>query len=1558
MSQSLDDLSLHERLRLLSLARAGNLTRARSAPELAGPVGRVERPASIPLSFAQERLWFLDRLSPEAGAAYHIGGALRLNGPLRVEALQWSLNRIVERHEALRTVFVSESGRARQEVLARCELTLMCKDLSGEAQRETLILAEAQDERSARFDLSRGPLIRARLLKLSDSEHVLLLTLHHIVSDGWSLGVLWRELSELYGSRVEGRTSTLPELPVQYVDYVLWQRQWLQGELLERQLGYWRRQLENAPVCLSLPSDRPRPALQSYRGGTLDVHLGEQLTARLRELSQRHGMTLFMTLYAGLAVLLWRLSAEDDVVVGTPVANRHSAEIEGLIGLFVNTLALRLRLRADQTVAELLQQVKRTTLEGYMHQETPFEQVVDELKPHRSLSHNPIVQVMFSLQNTPQGSLRLGDAKPGAQAQEIAAGAQFDLSLLLQETAREIVGGLSYATDLFDRDTVSRWMEYYEQILWGLVNCESARVGQLSLLPQRERARILREFSAQSVEYLVDRCLHELFEEQVRRTPDAVAVICEDQSLTYDQLNGRANQLAHVLRSQGVGPDQRVGLCVERGLGMLIGLLGILKSDAAYVPLDVAYPAERQSYILKDARPEVLVVGSGQAELAHQAQALGVKVVELHDARIKKQSTVNPDCQDRADRARRLAYIIYTSGSTGDPKGVMVEHAQVVRLFAATRGWFEFAASDVWTLFHSVAFDFSVWELWGALLHGGRVVVVTPAQAQDAERFYELVCAEGVTMLSQTPSAFRQLIQAGERSRRHAALRFVVFGGEALEVGMLRGWYACHEEDGPRLVNMYGITETTVHVTYQELREQHLEYGGSPIGRGIPDLELYLLDEFAEPVPVGVVGELYVGGAGVARGYLNRADLTARRFVPDGFGTKPGGRLYRTGDLARWKRDGSLEYVGRNDEQVKIRGYRIELGEIEAHLQRHAEVSAAVVTVRENNSGDKKLIAYVTLRAQSGTAGPGVNAESLRAWLKERLPSYMVPAAYVTLESIPMTQHGKVDKKRLPAPDDRAFSAREYEEPRGATEMTLADIWKELLDVPRVGRHDNFFELGGHSLLAVQLVSRIRERLNRDSTLRAVFEHPTLADLAGALLVARSLESVTVERADRGKLLPMSWQQERAVFPHLFSWPSRFNNIRDVRARLRGPFEVEILRRALDTMLERHEILRTQYVWTEQERGQRISPHKSFPLQVFDLAHLPAEQQESEVTRIQEADADEQFNLRAGPLGRAVVIHLSNESHVFLATLHRSVTDPWSTRIFSRELQTLYAAYLNNKPNPLEPLTIQYADYAAFQQSRMTGEFLDEKLSFWREHLRGVPRTLALPVDRPRTAEWATEGLGLPIHVEPGVTDGLHALCKDQGVTLFMVMFAAVAIMLSRVSGQRDFVILVATANRGLRDSERLMGSFVSSIPVRVRLEDHLSIAAVLRHVKETTAACFTHEDLPTPMILETAEDPETSPDPVEVQVVFTLLRGEPDTAELPGVVKSEQPSVITGGARIDLSFVLAEFEGAVFGEALYASFLFDRERVEGWLRLLRGILIQMGQDSRCTLERLYRLLD
>ena len=1055
--------------------------------------------AELPLSYAQQRLWFLDQLQPNS-SLYNIPIALRLVGTLNQAALAQSLEEIIHRHEALRTNFITVDGTPRQVIQTATNWTVSVvnfRHLSTSAQ-EIAAQQLAQKQAIQSFDLASEVLIRVTLVVLSETEHLLNVCMHHIVSDGWSMGVFVAELAALYNAYSIGLPSLpdatripLTPLPIQYADFAIWQRNWLVEDVLQSQLSYWQQQLKDAPALLVLPTDRPRPAVQTFVGAYQDFALSVELTQGLMQLSQQQDCTLFMTLLAAFDVLLYRYTGTEDILVGSPIANRDRSEIEGLIGFFVNTLVMRSNLSENPSFAELLTRVRSMALSAYAHQNLPLEMLVEALQPERDLSHTPLFQVMFALQNPYLSEVELSGLSISLLPIE-GATAKFDLTLAMENTGNGLIGVWEYNTDLFDASTIERMTGHFLTLLSSIVANPLEQISQLPLLTEPEKQQLLIEWNHTQVDYPVDQCIHQLFEQQVRRTPDAVAVVFEEQQLTYHELNCRANQLAHYLQSLGVGADVLVGICVERSWEMIVGLLGILKAGGAYVPLDPEYPPERLSFILTDTQVKVLLT---QQQLVNKLPAHTAQLVCLDTdlEKITQNSNSNPV---NTATSLNLAYVIYTSGSTGQPKGVLVNHHHVTRLFAATNSWYKFNSQDVWTMFHSYAFDFSVWEMWGALLYGGRLVVVPYLLTRSPESFYKLLSQEQVTILNQTPSAFRQLIQAEQSiGMSNLNLRLVIFGGEALELESLQPWFERHGDQKPQLVNMYGITETTVHVTYRPLSLDDLNRTASVIGRPIPDLQVYVLDQHLQPVPIGVPGEMYVGGEGVTRGYLHRDELTGQRFISNPFQRSKGGeRLYRTGDLARYLPNGELEYLGRIDQQVKIRGFRIELGEIEGLLAQHPAVWESVVVVREDEPGNKRLVAYVV----SQVAQAPTTAE-LRSFLKEKLPDYMIPNAIVILESLPLTSNGKIDRRSLPVPESRTGIEESLVAPRTPVEEKLAQIWAKVLRVEQVGIHDNFFELGGHSLLATQLVSRIRTSFKVELPLRSLFAAPTVAELAPSI---------------------------------------------------------------------------------------------------------------------------------------------------------------------------------------------------------------------------------------------------------------------------------------------------------------------------------------------------------------------------------------------------------------------------------------------------------------------------
>jgi amino acid adenylation domain-containing protein len=1078
--------ALFEHPTVASLAAAvEEATRERPAAPALDPIPAVARtPGSVPgrddpvcvlpASYAEQRLWFLDRLEP-GNPAYNVASALRLRGPLDVSALERALDALARRHEPLRTTFALIDGEPRQLIAEPSTFELPFDDLRGTPDATGRALELLRADAAAGFDLASGPLLRVRLIRTGDDDHLLLIAMHHIVVDGWSLGVFGRELATCYRAFRDGTPPALPELEIQYADYAVWQQAWIADGGLDRQLGYWRDQLDGIPALLELPTDRPRPARQSFRGAVVRRALDARTLERVRRLGEAEGTTLFMTLLAAFAALLSRYGGQDDIVVASPVANRSRVELEGLIGFFVNTLPLRTRLDDDPSFRALLGRVRETSLDAFANQDVPFEKLVADLNPERQLSFPPLAQVSFAL-NEVDAPLGL----PGVEATRVSGERQttkFDLGLYAAEGPEGVRLSIEYAVDLFDEATVERMLAHYVNLLRAALEAPGAPISTLRLLDDAERRAALEASEARSADHPVA-CMHEQFEAWARRAPQAAAASFDGATISYGELNRRANRLAHRLRAHEVGPGTLVALLLEPSFETLVAILGVLKAGAAYVPLDPRYPRDRLAFMLEDTRSPIVVTAEPFLDRLPTWDGTTLCLDRPGDAT----SDEDPVPLARPDD---LAYVIYTSGSTGQPKGVLVEHRQVARLFSATNDWFAPGPGDTWLLAHSYAFDFSVWEMWGALAHGGRIAIPRRSTTRAPAELASLIADQGVTVLNATPSLFLALQEELLGITPRLALRLVIFGGEALHPPSLRPWFDRFGDRGPALVNMYGITETTVHVTYRPLSASDCEVAASPIGVPIPDLGVYLLDDALEPVPPGIAGELYVGGAGVARGYLNRPELTAERFVENPFGA---GRLYRTGDVARRLANGELDFRGRSDQQVKIRGYRIELGEVRAAIVEHPAASEAVVLARPAAEGDLRLVAYVVAEA---------GADELRAFVAERLPSHMVPAAWIALDALPLTRNGKLDSAALPEPEySRAASAERFAPPSTPTERLLAPIWREVLGVERIGVNDDFFELGGHSMLAVRLFAEIERRCGVRLPISALFETTTIAGVA------------------------------------------------------------------------------------------------------------------------------------------------------------------------------------------------------------------------------------------------------------------------------------------------------------------------------------------------------------------------------------------------------------------------------------------------------------------------------
>jgi amino acid adenylation domain-containing protein/non-ribosomal peptide synthase protein (TIGR01720 family) len=1537
------DLPLRQLLEAPTLAQqAERIERKRWGGETAQSVtiAPVPRQSGLPLSFAQERLWFLNQLEPE-NPIYNIPFAFRLVGALDSAALSASFAEVVRRHEVLRTTFSAPAGIPLQLIAPASELRLSLADVS--ALPLTLQAREAQRvaEREARqsFDLTRGPVIRVRLLRLAVDEHVLLVTQHHIVSDAWSAEILWDEVMALYLTFRTGTPSPLPLPPIQYADYAVWQRTRLVEELFEHQLAYWKRRLAGSPALIELPTDHPRLSAQTFCGAHLPVQLSPAAAAGLRRLAASQGVTVFMALLAVFQTLLRRYSGQSDVSVGTPISGRHWSETENLLGFFLNTLVIRLDLAGNPKFTELLGRLRDLCLEAYSHQDLPFEKLVDEVQPERSLSHSPLFQVMFVLLHAPRDRARVAQLRLAPFALETGT-SKFDLTLSFVAATDLIAGSIEYNTDLFDETTIRRVCAHLRNLTDEVVEQCDRELSQLLLLAPVERHQLLLEVNDTARDLPQRHPVQELFEVQARRQPDVMAVAFAGRRLSYGELNRRANRLARLLRTCGVGSEGRVGLSVGRSLDFVVGLLAVLKAGGAYVPLDPAYPREQRAFMLADGRVAVLLTHEGRSD---DLAGTGFSVVHLDRDGELIARQAGDDFPSGA-RADNLAYIIYTSGSTGRPKGVGLSHRALGNLIdwhlSALRG-------GVNTLqFASLSFDVSFLELFACWGSGGTLFVVSEEQHGDLSALAALLIEE------QIEKAILPVVVLQELAERYAGsdvlppLIEITTTGEQLRTSRAMS-DLLQRLAGCTFHNHYGPSESHVATAYVLDRDTARWETHPSIGLPIANAQVHLLDRDLAPVPLGVAGELHIGGVCLARGYLGRPELTAEKFVPDHLSGRSGARLYRTGDKVRRLAAGKLDFLGRFDHQVKVRGFRVELEEIESILGQHPAVRQSLVLAHETAPGDRRLVAYIVPDASRAA----VSTSEWRAFLKEKLPEYMVPSYFILLAVFPLTPNGKVDRRALPEPEGlRPHLASSYRAPRTPCEEIVAAIWCEVLGLDQVGVDDSFFELGGHSLLAMQLISRLREAFGFELPLRRVFEQPTVAGLAADVERFRRAVDVAripaIESVSRKEPLLLSFAQQRLWFLDQLQPGSTAYNL-PAAVRLRGPFDSSLLTAALTEVVRRHETLRTTLPALDGEAVQVIAPPAVLLVPTVDLRSLPEEVHRRETRRLAMQEGWRPFDLARGPLLRTALLISAEQVHDLLLTMHHIVSDGWSMALLVRELVALYGAFLAGRPSPLADLPIQYADFAHWQRRWLTGAALEEELAYWREQLAALPPEIRLPVDRPRPTVQTSRGASRPLHLDLELARNLRALARQQRATWFMVLLAGFKALLHRYSAQTDIVVGSPIAGRNNIQTEGLIGFFVNTLVLRTDLSGAPGFLPLLARVREMTLGAYSHQNLPFErLVAELQPERDLSKTPL-FQVLFVLQNTPGVAVDIPGL-QLEPLALESGAARFDLTLSLQETAAGLDGIVDYNLDLFDATTVDRigrhFTALLAGAIAQPAE--------------
>ncbi|WPN22087.1 non-ribosomal peptide synthetase [Pseudomonas marginalis] len=1481
-----------------------------------GAIQPLSRQEDLPQSLAQNRLWITWQLDPHS-SAYTIPGALRLRGELEEDAVRASFQQLIQRHEALRTRFYERDGQAFQRVEAKADFELQVIDLSDlpTAEREARAQQIREDEARTQFDLEKGPLLWVTLVRLDDEDHQLLVTLHHIIADGWSLNILIDEFSRLYAAAAQGQTLELPPLALQYADYGSWQRQWLAEGEGQRQLAYWKAQLGEEHPTLSLATDHPRSAHHRHTASRHTVRLGVSLSEAIRQTAQAHESTPFMLLLAAFQSLLYRYSGQRDIRIGVPNANRPRQETQGLVGFFINTQVMRAELDGRLPFSELLAATRQAALGAQAHQDLPFEQLLEAFPQAREQG---LFQVMFNHQQRDLSALR---RLPGMLADELpwhSREAKFDLQLHTEEDRNGRLSlSFDYADELFESATLQRLAEHYINLLHAACDQPQQTIGDLTLMQHDEQQAWSAAPCAPAQQWLPERLN--------QQTSDNTALVWDGGSLTFAQLHTQANRLAHYLRDKGVGPDVCVAIAAERSPHLLIGLLAIIKAGGAYVPLDPNYPAERLAYMLKDSGVHLLLTQTALLEQVPSAD--GVCVIAMDSLHLDSWPTQPPGLHLHGDN---LAYVIYTSGSTGQPKGVGNTHAALAERLQWMQATYQLNDTDVLLQKAPISFDVSVWECFWPLITGCRLVLAGPGEHRDPHRIAQLVQAHGVTTLHFVPPLLQLFIDEPQVAEC-TSLRRLFSGGEALPAELRNRVLA--QLPAVQLHNRYGPTETAINVTHWHCRAEDGER--SPIGRPLGNVICRVLDEQLNPVPLGVPGELCIGGIGLARGYLGRAGLTAERFVADPYG-EAGARLYRTGDRARFNAEGVIEYLGRLDQQVKLRGFRVEPEEIEARMLALEGIAQAVVLVR-----DAQLIGYYTGPAE-------LDEHHVKSALAAELPEYMVPALLMRLDAMPLSPSGKLDRRALPEP---VWHVREHVEPETPLQQQIAAIWREVLGLPSIGLRDDFFALGGHSLLATQIISRTRQACDVELPLRTLFEASELgafAEQVGLIQASGQRNQQTaIAKVDRSQPVPLSYSQQRMWFLWQMEPDSPAYNVGGM-ARLRGVLDVGRFEAALQALIMRHETLRTTFPSVDGVACQKVSAQTGLRMDWQDFSALDEAERQSRLQQLADHEAHTPFNLETGPLLRACLVKAAEREHYLVLTLHHIVTEGWAMDIFARELSALYEAFIDERLSPLAPLPVQYLDYSVWQRQWMEAGERQRQLDYWTQQLGTEHPLLELPGDRPRPPVQSHRGELYRFDLSDDLAARVRAFNAERGLTLFMTMTATLAVLLYRYSGQTDLRIGAPVANRIRPESEGLIGAFLNTQVLRCQLSGQMNVAELFEQVRHTVIEGQSHQDLPFDHLVEALQPPRSAAYNPLFQVMCNVQRWEFQQSRQLAGMTVEYLANDARATKFDLNLEVTDLDHRLGCCLTYSTDLFDEPRIarmaEHWRNLLEALIANPQQ--------------